>query len=43
MHPHASVRDRQRGCSIRLLAKLHRVGRTIVCRVLQENTEGGAA
>ncbi|MGO9442704.1 MAG: recombinase family protein [Terriglobales bacterium] len=41
---HAVIRDRQRGYSIRQIAKLHRVSRTSVCRVLQENTNlGGAA
>lgn len=40
----AVIRDRQRGFSIREIAKLHRVGRTTVCRVLQENSNmGGAA
>ena len=40
----AVVRDRQRGLSIRQVAKLHRLSRTSVCRVLEENTNlGGAA
>jgi len=40
----AVVRDRQRGHSIRQIAKLHRLSRTSVCRVLEENTNlGGAA
>jgi DNA invertase Pin-like site-specific DNA recombinase len=39
----AVLRDRQRGYSIRQIAKLHRVGRTTVCRLLQENNMGGAA
>ncbi len=40
----AVVRDRQQGHSIRQIAKLHRLSRTSVCRVLEENTNiGGAA
>ena len=39
----AVIRDRQRGFSIRQLAKLHRVGRTTVCRVLEQNTNLGGA
>ena len=40
----AVVRDRQRGYSIRQIAKLHRLSRTSVCRVIEENTNmGGAA
>ena len=40
----AVVRDRQRGHSIRQIAKLHRLSRTSVCRVLEKNTNiGGAA
>jgi DNA invertase Pin-like site-specific DNA recombinase len=37
----AVIRDRQRGVSIRQLAKLHRLSRTSVTRVLQENTQTG--
>ncbi len=40
----AVVRDRQRGHSIRQIAKLHRLSRTSVCRVLEDNINiGGAA
>jgi len=39
----AVFRDRQRGFSIRQLAKLHRIGRTSVCRVLEEGSMGGAS
>ena len=40
----AVIRDRRRGCSIRQIAKLHRLSRTSVCRVLEENNNvGGAA
>ena len=39
----AVVRDRQRGHSIRQIAKLHRLSRTSVCRVLEENTNIGGA
>jgi len=40
----AVVRDRQRGLSIRQVAKLHRLSRTSVCRALEENTNlGGVA
>jgi DNA invertase Pin-like site-specific DNA recombinase len=40
----AVIRDRQRGHSIRQIAKLHRLSRTSVCRVLEENINiGGAA
>lgn len=40
----AVLRDRQRGLSIRQLAKMHRLSRTSVTRVLEENTNlGGAA
>jgi DNA invertase Pin-like site-specific DNA recombinase len=40
----AVLRDRQRGFSIRQLAKLHRLSRTSVTRVLEERTNlGGAA
>ena len=34
----AVLRDRQRGLSIRQLAKMHRLSRTSVTRVLEENT-----
>jgi len=37
----AVVRDRQRGYSIRQIAKLHRLSRTSVCRVLEQNTNLG--
>ena len=37
----AVLRDREQGFSIRQLAKLHRVGRTTVCRVLEQNTNLG--
>ena len=37
----AVLRDRQRGYSIRQIAKLHRLSRTSVCRVLHENTNPG--
>lgn len=39
----AVVRDRQRGFSIREIAKLHRLSRTSVARVLQQSQPGGAA
>lgn len=40
----AVLRDRQRGLSIRQLAKMHRLSRTSVTRVLEESTHlGGAA
>jgi DNA invertase Pin-like site-specific DNA recombinase len=40
----AVLRDRQRGLSIRQLAKMHRLSRTSVTRVLEESTNlGGAA
>jgi DNA invertase Pin-like site-specific DNA recombinase len=39
----AVLRDRQRGFSIRQLAKLHRISRASVCRVLEERPVGGAA
>ena len=39
----AVVSDRQRGFSIRQLAKMHRLSRTSVCRVLEERLHGGAA
>jgi DNA invertase Pin-like site-specific DNA recombinase len=40
----AVIRDRQHGFSIRQIAKLHRLSRTSVCRVLEMNTNiGGAA
>lgn len=40
----AVVRDRQRGFSIRQLAKMHRLSRTSVTRVLEEHNDiGGAA
>ena len=40
----AVLRDRQRGFSIRQLAKMHRLSRTSVTRVLEESTNlGGAA
>lgn len=42
----AVIRDRQRGLSIRALAKMHRLSKTSVCRLLEENTNldiGGAA
>ena len=39
----AVVSDRQRGFSIRQLAKMHRLSRTSVCRVLEERLPGGAA
>jgi len=39
----AVIRDRQRGFSIRQLAKMHRLSRTSVCRVLEKSVHGGAA
>jgi DNA invertase Pin-like site-specific DNA recombinase len=39
----AVVRDRQRGFSIRQLAKMHRLSRTSVSRVLDQTNLGGAA
>jgi hypothetical protein len=39
----AVVRDRQRGLSIRQLAKLHLLSRTSVSRILEETTNTGAA
>ena len=38
----AVIRDRERGFSIRQIAKLHRLSRTSVCRVLEQKI-GGAA
>ena len=37
----AVVQDRQRGFSIRQIAKLHRVSKTSVCRVLEQSAIGG--
>jgi len=37
----AVIRDRQRGLSIRQVAKLHRLSRTSVCRVLEQTDVGG--
>ena len=37
----AVIRDRQRGFSIRQLAKLHRLSRTSVSRVLEEHSDTG--
>ena len=39
----AVIRDRQRGLSIRQVAKLHRLSRTSVCRVLEQSDMGGVA
>ena len=39
----AVLRDRQHGFSIRQLAKMHRLSRTSVCRVLGESPIGGTA
>jgi len=39
----AVLRDRQRGFSIRQIAKLHRVSKTSVCRVLEQSAIGGNA
>ncbi len=39
----AVLQDRKRGHSIRQIAKLHRVSKTSICRVLEESEAGGAA